>query len=101
MPLTTQQKKYLKGLCHHLQPVVTVAAKGLTENVIGEIEQGLDHHELIKIRLRQERQDRSQTAAQIVQSMSAEMVMSIGQIVCLYRPNPKKEASQKITLPKS
>ena len=32
MPLTSQQIRYLRGLTHHLQPVVMVGDKGLNEN---------------------------------------------------------------------
>ena len=36
MPLTSRQIRYLRGLTHHLQPVVMVGDKGLSENVLME-----------------------------------------------------------------
>jgi RNA-binding protein len=97
MPLTTSQKKYLRGLTHNLQPVVMVADKGLSDNVRAEIEQALEHHELIKIKLRGDREQRTEWIAQLVESTGAEKVHSIGQVVCLYRRHPKKP---KIALPR-
>lgn len=96
MPLTNSQRRYLRGLTHDLKPVVTVADKGLTDNVRAEIEQALEHHELIKIKLRAERDQRSAWIEQIGQAFKAELVHQIGQVACYYRRHPKKP---KIALP--
>ena len=48
MNLSTKQKQHLKGLAHPLKPVVLLGSNGLTEGVLAEIEQALEHHELIK-----------------------------------------------------
>jgi len=97
MPLTTSQKKYLRGLTHDLQPVVMVADKGLSENVLAEIEQALEHHELIKIKLRGDRDQRKEWIEKLVETGGAELVHSIGQVACLYRRHPEKP---KIALPR-
>lgn len=49
--LTTKQKQFLKGLAHHLSPVVMLGGNGLTEGVLAEIDNALDHHELIKVKV--------------------------------------------------
>jgi RNA-binding protein len=87
MQLSNQQKKYLRGLSHQLHPVVIVGDKGLKETVLAEIENALDHHELIKIRLKAEREQRKDWTAKISNDFKAELVQSIGQVVCFYRPN--------------
>ncbi|WP_376690140.1 ribosome assembly RNA-binding protein YhbY [Wenzhouxiangella sp. EGI_FJ10409] len=97
MPLTNVQKKHLRGLSHDLHPVVMVADKGLNENVLFEVEQALEHHELIKIKLRGEREQRSAWVDELVSTTGAELVHRIGQVVCLYRRHPKKP---KIELPR-
>jgi RNA-binding protein len=90
MPLSARQKKHLRGLSHALNPVVTVGDKGLTENVLGEIETALDHHELIKVKLRGDRQARAAWTDQIANRCGAERVHSIGQVSCFFRRNPEK-----------
>ena len=90
MPLTSQQIRYLRGLTHHLQPVVMVGDKGLSENVMMEIETALDHHELVKIRLRTDRDSRKVWITQINETCRAEKVHVIGQVACFFRRNPKK-----------
>ena len=90
MPLSARQKKYLRGLSHSLHPVVTVADKGLTVNVLSEIDTALDHHELIKVKLRGDRDTRASWAEEIAARCNAEKVHSIGQVACFYRRNPDK-----------
>ena len=90
MSLSARQKKHLRGLSHALHPVVTVSDKGLTENVMAEIETALDHHQLIKVKLRGDRDTRASWTAQIAARCGAEKVHSIGQVACFYRRNPDK-----------
>ena len=90
MSLSSQQVRYLRGLTHHLQPVVMVGEKGLSENVMTEIDSALDHHELVKIKLRADRTTRRALTEEISQKCSAEKVHSIGQVSCFFRRNAKK-----------
>lgn len=90
MTLTSRQIRYLRGLTHHLQPVVRVADKGLSENVMAEIESTLEHHELVKIKLRGDRDTRARWVGEISKACSAEAVQVIGQVACFFRRNPKK-----------
>ncbi len=90
MSLTNQQSRYLRGLTHHLKPVVMVADKGLSENVMTEIETALDHHELVKIKLRGDRDARLAWTNEIVRRCGAEKIHSIGQVACFFRRNQKK-----------
>ena len=90
MPLNSRQKRQLRGLTHQLQPVVMVADKGLTENVMNEIDAALDHHELVKIKLRADRETRRDWETRIERECAAEKVHSIGQVACFFRRNTKK-----------
>jgi RNA-binding protein len=90
MPLTSKQIRYLRGLTHPLQPVVMVADKGLNENVMIEIESALQHHELVKIKLRADRDTRTAWINRISEQCSAEKVQVIGQVACFFRRNKKK-----------
>lgn len=90
MSLKAAQKKNLRGLAHHLKPVVTVADKGLSESVIAEIERALLDHELVKIKLRADRDSRKNWELQIAETCKAELVQSIGQTACFYKKHPRK-----------
>jgi len=90
MPLKAAQKKNLRGQAHHLKPIVTVADKGLSKTVVAEIERALNDHELIKVKLRGEREQRKSWASNIANMCNAELVHSIGQVAAFYRKNHDK-----------
>jgi len=90
MSLNASQKRHLRGLAHHLKPLVTVAEKGLSESVVAEIERALNDHELIKVKLRSERDVRKAWAVSIAEQCKAELIQTIGQVACYYRINPEK-----------
>ena len=51
MALSKKQIKFLRAKCHDLKAVIMMGQKGLTEEVLNEIEIALTHHELVKIKL--------------------------------------------------
>jgi RNA-binding protein len=83
-------KKKLKAQAHGLKPVIIVGQAGLTDAVLAEIEIALNTHELIKVKIRAERDDRKQISEKICVSTGAELIQSIGQVTVIYRLNPKK-----------
>lgn len=90
MNLDNAKRRRLRGLCHDLAPVVIVAGKGLSDTVRTEIEIALDSHELIKVKLRAEREQRRDWIDQIAAWTGAALVLQIGQVACFFRPNPKR-----------
>jgi RNA-binding protein len=96
MKLSESQRRHLRGLGHHLKPVVWVGQHGLRDSVLAEIDQALDAHELIKVKIAAERDDRAAISEQICARTGAQAVHSIGQMVVLFRRNEKKP---KIALP--
>lgn len=95
MKLNTQQIKVLRKLGHVLSPVVTVAERGLTETVVAAIEEALEIHELIKVKVRHDRERRIALYEEICQKTGALEVQKIGMILLIYRPSKKS----KIALP--
>lgn len=90
MNITKTQQKFLRSKAHHLKPVLWIGQNGLTKNVTSEIELALDHHELIKIKLRVgNRELRNKMITDICQITNAIQIQSIGNIVSIYRRNNK------------
>lgn len=97
MNLSTKQKQHLKGLAHPLKPVVMLGNNGLTEGVLAEIEQALEHHELIKVKIASEdRETKGLIVEAIIRETGACNVQVIGKTLVLYRPT----AERKISLPR-
>jgi RNA-binding protein len=98
--LTGKQKKYLRGLGHHLDHGVIVGREGLTENLITSCDEVIRAHELVKIKLgRNCPLDRKEAARCLADQTGALLIQLIGKTVLLYRPNPDREREEKIQLP--
>jgi RNA-binding protein len=99
MLLNKSQKKRLRSLGHNLNPVVTVASKGLSNNVMEEINRALGDHELIKVKLAvADRQIKRHLIAVICKRTSANLIQRIGNIALVYRHNACADA-KKSNLP--
>ncbi len=97
MKLSESQKKSLRGLGHQLKPVITVGDAGLSESLLKEFSSTIDHHELIKVRVRTgDRQTRDQIINDLCAGQSATLVTRIGNVALVYRRNDEKP---KIPLP--
>ncbi len=90
MNLTGKQKRHLRGLGHDLHPLVTVGDKGLSENLLAELDQTLEHHELIKVRVNAgDREERKLLIDQLIEKSGSELIQTIGHIALLYRKAKK------------
>jgi RNA-binding protein len=83
-------KKKLRAEAHSLKPVVMIGQSGLTDAVLAELELALNTHELLKVKIRAEREDRKLITEKICANSGAELIQSIGQIAVIYRLNPNK-----------
>lgn len=87
--LTAAERKTLKAKAHKLEPVVQIGSKGLTEEVIAEIDRALRAHELIKVRAGSfGREERDAVLQRICGRTGAEQVQQVGKILVIYRKNP-------------
>lgn len=103
--LTPEQRRSLRAAAHPLDPVVSVAQKGLTPAVLAEIDRCLKAHELIKVKLHGiERDDRAALQDEICASLGCAPVQQIGKILVLWRekpaedkPAPRKRSAKPMT----
>jgi RNA-binding protein len=86
MRLSESQSKYLRRRGHALKPVVMIGAGGATDAVLAELNQALEHHELVKIRVRAtDREARDELLHRIVDAANATLVQRIGHVALVYR----------------
>jgi RNA-binding protein len=88
--VNSTDKRNFRAKAHSLKPVIMIGQSGLTKAVLTEIESALVTHELIKIKIRAERNLRKQMSAEICLKTQAELIQTIGQITIIYRYNPDK-----------
>ena len=90
--LTTKDKRRLRQVAHHLQPIVTIAERGMTDGLLEEARRALTDHELIKTRINvADRGIRKELGESLAAKCEAEIVQVIGKVWVLYRPNPDAE----------
>lgn len=98
-PLSPVQRRALRAAAHHLNPVVSISQKGLTPSVLTEIDRCLKAHELIKLRLYGiEREDRDPLFTEICTALGCAAVQHIGNLLILWRENPKDLTVQESAL---
>jgi RNA-binding protein len=86
--LSPGERKSLKARAHPLDPVVTIGGKGVTDEVLAEIDRALKAHELIKVRAAAlERSEREQALSAICAKTGADAVQHIGKVLVLFRKN--------------
>ena len=97
MTLSESQKKHLRGLGHALNPVVMVGDAGLTASLLAEFNSSLEHHELIKVRVKVgDREVRNDIIGKLCDEGSAVLVQRVGNMALMYRENTE---NKKIKLP--
>lgn len=85
MQLNIDQRKKLKIQAHSLKPVVSIGGKGLTDAVKAELDIALTSHELIKVKIAADRDERKVIYEKIAKDLNAEGVQLIGQIGVFFR----------------
>ena len=99
MKITSSLQRHLRGLSHHLKPVVMIGQKGLTESVIAELTEALAHHELIKVKVSAgDRVERDDIIMRLCRDADAHLVHRIGHVAVLFKRNHEEP---KLELPKS
>ena len=79
----------LKARAHPLEPVVIVGGKGLTDEVVKEVDRALTAHGLIKVRAPSlDRDARDEAFKTLCEKTGAEAVQHIGKVLVLFRPKP-------------
>jgi RNA-binding protein len=91
MALSGKQRRFLRSLGHHLNPVVQLGKHGITDAVVGAADEAITTHELIKVKRGNEcPEPREAVAKTLSEKLSAEIVQELGHTVLLYRQHPKE-----------
>jgi RNA-binding protein len=97
-PLTGSQLRYLRALGHSKKPVVQIGHGGLSASVLSAIDQALETHELVKIRVSSESPSEiSELCAAIEKGTRSLIAQSIGRTLLVYR---RRKKDPSIVLPK-
>lgn len=88
---SSAQRKELRKLAHHLEPLVWVGKEGLSDDVVAAAVDALDAHELIKVKLLALKDERKAVARELADRADCVLAGVIGHVVILYREHPDEE----------
>lgn len=98
--LTGRQARYLRGLGHHLKPLVLLGREGISDNVVTAVTSVLEAHELVKVKLGSGcLLDRNNAAAILAEKTGSQVVQVLGKTILLFRANPDRDDGKGIRLP--
>lgn len=89
--MTSAQRKRLRSLAHHLDPVVMIGKHGLTDTVISATNEALDAHELIKVRFLEHKDEKKALTEQLTEATRSELAGLVGHVAILYRQHEDPE----------
>lgn len=95
--MNSTDRKKLRGLAHHLEPIVYVGQKGLTSELVAALEKALADHELVKVKFVDNKDARNTIANDMATKTASVIAGVIGNIAIFYKQNPDSK-SRKIKL---
>jgi len=95
-----KQTRFLRGLGHHLSPLVHIGKDGISDTVIASVIETVLAHELIKVKLQNSCPTERNEVGEILRDKTGAVVVQIlGKTILLYKENKKRKLDDKIKLP--
>jgi RNA-binding protein len=96
--LSGRAARYLRGLGHHLEPIVQIGKEGITEGVVAATRTALLAHELVKVRILTEAPvERKEAGEELAERTGSALAQTLGRTLLLYKRHPHKP---RIVLPR-
>ncbi len=93
LPLTNARIRELKARAQHLKPTLKVGHDGLTPQFIAALDDALKHHELLKVKFSDLKDQKKILAPQLAEKTSSELIVRVGNVAVLYRARTAPEES--------
>ena len=92
-PLTSAEKKELRGVAQRLKPHVYLGKQGLAETVLKEIDTALLKNGLIKVRFEAERAAMQNYITEIAEKLNCEYVGGVGRVGVFFREMQEEDTA--------
>jgi len=89
--LAGYQRAWLRKSAHHLKPVVNIGHGGVSDAVEKTVAEALTHHELIKVKFYELKDERRSACEHLAKVCSAHLIGIIGNVAIFYREAIKSE----------
>ena len=86
--LTNAKIRELKARGQSLKPMLKVGHDGLTPAFIAALDEALKHHELVKVKFSDLKEQKKELAPQLAEKTSGQLIMRVGNVALVYRAKP-------------
>jgi len=86
LSLTNAQIRALKAQAQRLKSTLKVGKVGLSPQFLAALDEALKHHELVKVKFDEFKEQKKELAPQLAEKSGSHLVTRVGNVVVLYRP---------------
>ena len=99
--LPNPEIRKLKAAAQRMKATFKIGKAGLSPQFIQSVDEGLKHHELIKVKFDEHKEAKKELAPVLAEKTSSHLIMQVGNVVVLYRrkleaASPAPESTAKI-----
>ena len=91
-PLTNPEIRKLKAQAQRLEATFKVGKAGLSESFLKSVDEGLAHHELVKVKFAEFKEEKKTLAPELAERTFSHLIMRVGNVAVLYRPRSAARA---------
>jgi RNA-binding protein len=88
VPLSNVQIRALKAQAQRLKATLKIGKEGISPQFLAALDHALTHHELVKVKFDDFKDQKKALAPQLAEKSSSHLVTRVGNVVVLYRPKP-------------
>jgi RNA-binding protein len=91
LSLTNAQVRDLKAQAQRLKASLKIGKEGLSPQFLAALDGVLKHHELVKVKFDEFKEQKKELAPQLAEKSGSHLVTRVGNVAVLYRPKPVAE----------
>jgi RNA-binding protein len=86
--LANRELRALKARAQLLKPMLKVGKDGLSPAFLKAVDEAVAHHELVKIKFDEFKEQKKELGPKLAESVRANLVMQVGHVVVVFRRKP-------------
>ncbi len=91
LSLHNAQIRDLKARAQRIKATLKVGKEGLSPQFLAALDEVLKHHELVKVKFDEFKDQKKELAPQLAEKSRSHLVTRVGNVAVLYRPKPVEE----------
>ncbi len=94
LKLSNPEIRKLKATAQRLEATFKVGKAGLSPQFLQGLNEGFKHHELIKVKFDEHKEEKKELAPVLAEKTSSHLIMQVGNVVVLYRKKADAAATK-------